>query len=86
MNRRGFLGALTAAVTGEVLDPDKLLWRPRAKLISVPRIVTAFPDPHCLSIDEFAERYIHPYLEAMNKRWIEDMNRHIASYSMVPTR
>lgn len=84
MNRRGFLGALTAAVTGAVLDPEKLLWHPGAKLISVPR-VAAFEDGY-LSIDMFAERYIQPYLEAINKRWIEDMNRQINCYSMVLTR
>lgn len=33
MNRRGFLGLLAAAAT---LDPERLLWRPGAKVISVP--------------------------------------------------
>lgn len=37
MNRRGFLGAIAAALGGAVLDPDKLLWVPGAKLISIPR-------------------------------------------------
>ena len=34
MNRRGFLGLLSAALT---LDPERLLWRPGAKLISIPQ-------------------------------------------------
>jgi hypothetical protein len=34
MNRRNFLGALLA---GAILDPERLLWRPGAKLISIPR-------------------------------------------------
>lgn len=34
MNRRGFLTALCAAMAAP--DPDKLLWKPGAKLISVP--------------------------------------------------
>lgn len=38
MNRRGFLGLLGAAVTGAVLDPEKLLWRPGAKVISIPKV------------------------------------------------
>jgi len=34
MNRRSFLAALSAAF---VADPERLLWRPGAKLISVPK-------------------------------------------------
>lgn len=34
MNRRGFIGSLIASA---VLDPDKLLWRPGARLISIPK-------------------------------------------------
>ncbi len=36
MNRRQMLGYLAAAVAGSTLDPERLLWRPGAKLISVP--------------------------------------------------
>lgn len=36
MNRRGFLGAITAALGGAVLDPERALWVPGAKLISIP--------------------------------------------------
>lgn len=35
MNRRGFLAALLG---GAVLDPERLLWRPGAKLISIPSV------------------------------------------------
>lgn len=35
MNRRGFLAALLG---GAVLDPERLLWRPGAKLISIPKV------------------------------------------------
>lgn len=34
MNRRGFLSSLAATLVAP--DPDKLLWRPGARLISVP--------------------------------------------------
>lgn len=34
MNRRSFLAALAA---GLALDPERALWRPGAKLISVPK-------------------------------------------------
>lgn len=36
LNRRGFLGALGAAIAGATLDPERALWVPGRKLISVP--------------------------------------------------
>lgn len=36
MNRRGFLGMLGAASAAAVLDPERLLWTPGRKLISIP--------------------------------------------------
>jgi hypothetical protein len=36
MNRRGFLGLLAGVAAGAVLDPEKLLWVPGRKLISIP--------------------------------------------------
>lgn len=35
-SRRGFLGLLGAGVAGMVLDPERLLWVPGAKTISIP--------------------------------------------------
>jgi hypothetical protein len=36
--RRGFLGALAGAAAALTLDPERLLWRPGAKLISIPAV------------------------------------------------
>lgn len=36
MNRRSFIAGVGAALAGAALDPDRLLWRPGARLISVP--------------------------------------------------
>lgn len=36
MNRRGFLGAAIAAAAGLALDPERALWTPGKKLISIP--------------------------------------------------
>ena len=44
MNRRGFLGALLGGAAALALDPEKLLWRPGAKLISIPS--SPFDDEH----------------------------------------
>jgi hypothetical protein len=37
VNRRGFLSALIAAGTAAAIDPEKLLWAPGRKLISIPK-------------------------------------------------
>lgn len=36
MNRRGFIGSLLGATSALVLDPERLLWVPGAKTISIP--------------------------------------------------
>jgi hypothetical protein len=46
MNRRGFLSAIAGAF---VADPEKLLWVPGAKLISIPRPRIA-TDAECLEV------------------------------------
>lgn len=37
VNRRGFLKTLATALAGASVDPEKLLWTPGAKLISIPK-------------------------------------------------
>ncbi len=37
MNRRGFLSMLGGTAAAMTLDPEKLHWRPGAKLISIPK-------------------------------------------------
>ena len=37
MNRRLFLGAIGSVIAGATLDPERLLWRPGAKLVSIPK-------------------------------------------------
>jgi hypothetical protein len=54
MNRRGFLSFLGAAVAGATLDPERLLWKPGAKTISIPSPLLSF------SMDEFREAYLRP--------------------------
>ena len=36
MNRRGFMSAFTGLAAGMALDPERLLWVPGAKTISIP--------------------------------------------------
>lgn len=54
MNRRGFLGFLGAAIVGATLDPEKAIWEPGRKLISIPRVST---------VGTFNALYIRPAME-----------------------
>jgi hypothetical protein len=37
MNRRGFLGAIFGGAAISAIDPERLLWQPGNRLISIPR-------------------------------------------------
>ncbi len=41
MNRRGFLGTFGAMAAALTLDPERLLWRPKAKTIFIPKFYEA---------------------------------------------
>lgn len=49
MTRRGLFSFIGAAAATATLDPERLLWQPGAKLISIPaptvRVVTLWPVP-----------------------------------------
>lgn len=66
MNRRGFLGFLGAAVAGATLDPERLLWQPGKKFISVPSI----------GYDEMEEMYLRPAARA----FADAMDRDIVNW------
>ncbi len=51
MNRRSFLSAAFASVAALAFDPEKLLWVPGKKLISIPA-------PSMFDHDEFIRRVI----------------------------
>lgn len=61
MNRRGFFGALFGGAAAFALDPEKLLWRPGAKLISIPAASFPFDD------ERFASAYVQIVLRVLNK-------------------
>lgn len=44
MRRRGFLGLIGAALAGAVMDPDRALWVPRKRLISIPKPTVTSPE------------------------------------------
>lgn len=55
MNRRGFLGALAASAAAFALYPERALWVPGAKTISIPKSLTEAL---------FIEHYVIPFLAA----------------------
>lgn len=85
MNRRGFLGALLGAL---VLDPEKALWVPGRKLISIPtpqRFSNFQWDSvqYGLSFEEFAARYIHPAMASLaNNSDAQSMQRWLKAGAM----
>ena len=50
MNRRGFIGMLGAVAASAVLDPERALWVPGAKTISIPPVVSPAAW-HSLAVD-----------------------------------
>lgn len=56
MNRRGFLSALISAGVAAAADPERLLWTPGKKLISIPAPqpieILRIPDPLPFLIDD----------------------------------
>lgn len=54
MNRRAFLGALLAAF---VVDPERLLWIPGRKLVSIPK-----PRPRFLTSDMILDQALSIYV------------------------
>ena len=67
MTRRALFGLMAAAA----LDPEKLLWVPGKKLISIPK-PEAFPYPFCLDLHEFERLYIEPAMRIVAERWKKD--------------
>jgi hypothetical protein len=58
LNRRGFLASLLGVAAGVAIDPERALWVPGAKLISIPKLIT--PVRPLLSVGDvvtFAGRY-----------------------------
>ena len=53
MNRRNFLSTLFGGAAAMQLDPERLLWRPGAKLISIPK-----PAIIATSLDEWWELWV----------------------------
>lgn len=68
MNRRGFFGSLAAIAATAVLDPERLLWVPGKKLISIPA-----PRPiYVIRIEEVRDVQTH---ELLGVHLVEAMTR-----------
>jgi hypothetical protein len=80
-SRRGFLGALLGAA---VLDPEKLLWVPGAKTISIPRPALHLRAVYLehfggkrewTTIEELAARFGHHNFKIGDTLWIQRPTR-----------
>lgn len=80
-NRRGFLGLLAGAIAAPivgaaVVDPERLVWRNGAKLISIPRLLSV---KRPWTIDNFNNSYKGFFVEAASVQ--ETYNRILSSES-----
>ena len=83
MNRRGFIGSIAGFVAACTLDPELALWKPGAKLISVPKPVGV----SLLSIAEWEgiemqrllqERYFLPAAQAIHQQMLRKYQSDLA--------
>jgi hypothetical protein len=76
MTRRGLIGALLVAAT---MDPERLLWVPGQRVISIPKPVVhtglILSGNRFLTIEEFQAMYLKTWDEVIEKMqvtaWIE---------------
>ena len=56
LNRRGFIGSLGAALAGATMDPERAVWVPGRKLISIPKptLVTSEWNTIGLRLNQFS--------------------------------
>ncbi len=87
LSRRGFFGLLGGAAA-LALDPEKALWVPGKKLISIPRfgggqlqefVVTGID----FSMEEFRQIYLRPALEQIANNIDESLERNVGALIMV---
>lgn len=67
MTRRGLIGALLGAAT---MDPERLLWVPGAKTISIPKPVVS--GNRFLTVDEFTESFLREFRIQIEKQAAKD--------------
>ena len=76
MNRRGFLSSLAAAAGIVALDPERALWLPGKKLISIPKTVHVPEWQHKTVISFFPENEIAA-IYRKHDQWAEPANAEI---------
>jgi len=82
LSRRGFFGLLGGAAAAIALDPEKALWVPGKKLISIPRAYGGGPLQEfvvtelSVSMDEFTEMYLRPAAQQI----VRTMERELRDY------
>jgi hypothetical protein len=80
LNRRGFLGLVGGAVATSVLDPERALWMPGAKLISIPRALFVGPQYRSGLI---TLEYLSRIRREMLRRNVGVLRFHQRAYSIV---
>lgn len=88
MNRRSFLQTLVAGITA-AQDPEKLLWEPGKRLISIPKTVVIQPRPVTLNVGDIftiAGRYaVNPHVDPATGKEYKFLQRFIATGTFTAT-
>lgn len=79
-SRRGFLGFLGAAVAGAMLDPERLLWVPGAKVYSLPSMPLPGAIIRFLNIERLTSPIATGALRKLNGRELYE----VAGQSLFP--
>lgn len=75
VNRRGFLQALIGSAAALTLDPERLLWVPGAKTISIPPPVV---------VNDFSAFFFEVMLPALNRKIWENYRRKTNLFATSP--
>lgn len=67
MNRRSFLTGLATLIGGAALDPERLLWVPGKKLISIPKPAWTDLYPPRIS-NEMLMNWLNPAIDILDER------------------
>lgn len=81
MNRRAFLSTIAASLT---LDPERLLWVPWKKLVSIPKVSNERAIQEY--IDSYNERAAHHFMHLLDHELSKDYSPAIANWYATPIR
>lgn len=81
MNRRGFLSALLGTASALALDPERALFVPGKKLISIPKFTPALLQVSIVGLHREHHQFYNRYITIMAEAIIEIQDAHYRDYA-----